>query len=104
MMQEFYLIVGMMVVTFIIRYGALGLGGRLTLSPTLIDLLRYIPPAVLTAIVVPEILMPNNELLTGISPRFISAIVAIAMSYYTKNLLWTISIGMLAFLGLEAIF
>jgi branched-subunit amino acid transport protein len=104
MIQEFYLIVGMTAVTFAIRYVVLGVGGRLPLSPTMTDLLRYIPPSVLTAIVVPEVLMPNNELLTTINPRLVSAIVAIFVSYYTKNLLWTILIGMVAFFVLNMSF
>ena len=100
-MNEFYLIVGMMIVTFAVRYIVLGFGGRLHLSETFTHLLRYIPPAVLTAIVVPAVLMPT-EPLTG-NPRLIGAIVAILVSYRTQNLLLTIAIGMLTFLVFETI-
>lgn len=103
-MNEVYLIVGMMGVTFAIRYAVLGLGGRLHLSQKFTHLLRYIPPAVLTALVVPAVLMPtNNEPLTGSNARFISAIAAILVSYRTKNILLTIAIGMLTFFILKAI-
>jgi branched-subunit amino acid transport protein len=103
-MNEFYLILGMMSVTFTIRYALLGLGGRLQFSPSITHLLRYIPPAVLTAIVAPAVLMPtNDEPLIGINPRLMGAIIAILVSYRTKNLLLTIGLGMLTFLILKTI-
>ncbi|MGG6270688.1 AzlD domain-containing protein [Leptolyngbya sp. AN03gr2] len=96
-MNEVYLIVGMMGVTFAIRYAVLGIGGRLHLSQTFTHLLKYIPPAVLTAIVVPEVLLSNDQPFTGINPRLVGAIVAILASYRTQNLLLTIALGMLTF-------
>jgi branched-subunit amino acid transport protein len=103
-MNEFYLIVGMMGVTFSIRYAVLGLGGRLHLSQKLTNLLGYVPPAVLTAIIVPAVLMPTDEQsLTLINARSISAIVAIMVSYSTKNLLLTIGLGMTTFLILKTV-
>lgn len=103
-MNEVDLIVGMMAVTFAIRYAVLGLGGRLHPSEKFTHLLQYIPPAVLTAIVVPAVLMPTtNESLTGIAVRFLSAIAAVFVSYRTKNLLLTIALGMLTFFILKAI-
>ncbi len=98
-MNEFYLIAGMAAITFAIRYGLLALGGRIRLSSKLTQLLRYIPPAVLTAIVVPAVLMPTgNELqITPTNARLVGAIVAVLVSYKTKNLLLTIGLGMLSF-------
>lgn len=102
-MNEFYLILGMMGITFTIRYAVLGVSGRSHFSQPFTDLLKYIPPAVLSAIVIPEVLLSNREPPTGINPRLISAIVAVLVSYRTKNLLLTISIGMMSFLALKAI-
>jgi branched-subunit amino acid transport protein len=99
-MNEFYLIAGMAGITFTIRYLLLGISGRFHLSPQITDLLRYIPPAVLTAIVVPAVLMPTGDalLLTLNNARLVGAIVAALVSYRTKNLLLTIALGMTTFL------
>lgn len=99
-MNEFYLIAGMAAITFTIRYSLLYLGGRFQLSPKMTDLLRYVPPAVLTAIVVPAVLMPSGDslMLTPTNARLMGAIVAVVVSYKTKNLLLTIGLGMVTFL------
>jgi branched-subunit amino acid transport protein len=52
-MSEFLLISGMAIVTFAIRYPVLALSGRFKLSEQFLQVLGYVPPAVLTAIVVP---------------------------------------------------
>lgn len=98
-MNEFYLIAGMAAITFAIRYGLLGISGRIRLSEKLTQLLRYIPPAVLTAIVVPAVLMPTGDtlLIAPTNARLVGAIVAVLVSYKTKNLLLTIGLGMLSF-------
>ncbi|WP_088891055.1 AzlD domain-containing protein [Leptolyngbya ohadii] len=98
-MNEFLLIAGMAGITFSIRYLLLGVGGRIRLSEKVIHLLRYVPPAVLTAIVVPAVLMPTGDelMLAPNNARLIGAIVAVVVSYRTQNLLLTIGLGMAAF-------
>lgn len=98
-MNEVVLIGGMALITFSIRYGVIGMSGRIQLSPQLMQMLRYVPPAVLTAIVAPAILMPTgDELMLGhTNARLIGAVAAILVGYWTKNLLLTILLGMLAF-------
>lgn len=103
-MNEFYLIAGMAVVTFTIRYPMLALSGRITLSPRFSQLLRYVPPTVLTAIVVPAVLMPEQALwIDPTNARMIGAIAAILISVWRKNLLLTIVGGMAVFLVWQAI-
>lgn len=104
-MNELMLIGGMALITFTIRYALLGLSECIHLSPRLIELLRYVPPSVLTAITTPAVLMPTGELIvTSTNARLVGAIVAILVGYRTKNLLWTIALGMLAFLGWQWFF
>ena len=97
--QEFYLIGAMAIITFLIRYPLLAFSSRIKLPPRIIEALEYLPPAILTAIVVPEILMPTNAkiALSFTNARLIGAIAAILISWRTKNLLFTIIGGMLAF-------
>jgi branched-subunit amino acid transport protein len=105
LMNEFLLIVGMTLVTFSIRYPVLAMSERITLSPRFLQLLSYVPPAVLTAIVVPMVLMPEGEsiALTYTNARLIGAIAAILVGYWRKNLLLTIGVGMVVFLGWQGL-
>jgi branched-subunit amino acid transport protein len=97
-MDELFLISGMALVTLAIRYLVLALSGRLKLAPWFLQLLRYVPPVVLTAIVAPAVLMPDNQLeLSYTNPRLIGAVAAILVAVWRQNLLLTIVIGMLVF-------
>ena len=98
--QEFYLIGAMAIVTFLIRYPLLAFSSRVTLPHWLAEALEYLPPAILTAIVVTEVLIPTGDeiLLNYTNARLIGAIAAILIGWRTKNLLATIIGGMLAFL------
>ena len=58
---EVLLILGMMVVTFSIRYVLLAFSGRFSLPESLEKALKYVPPAVLTAIIVPSVLIPEGS-------------------------------------------
>jgi branched-subunit amino acid transport protein len=102
--NEFVLITGMAIVTFLIRYPVLALSGKFKLSESFLQILRYVPPAVLTAIVVPAVLMPEDQLLLSYAnARLVGAIAAVAIGLWQKNLLLTIVVGMAVFLGWQAI-
>lgn len=98
-LQETFLIAGMALVTFSIRYVMIALSGRMTLSPRALQALRFVPPVVLTAIVVPAVLIPSGEILelSYTNARLIGAIAAFGIGWYTRNLLLTIVVGMVAF-------
>ena len=98
-MSELYLIAGMTVVTFGIRYSMFALAERVDFPPGLENALRYVPPAVLTAIIVPAILIPNGGSidLHYTNPYLVGALVAFAAGWFKQNLLLTITSGMIAF-------
>jgi branched-subunit amino acid transport protein len=100
-MQLFYLIAGMALVTFLIRYTMFALGERAKFPDLLVRALRYVPPTVLTAITVPAVLMPGGDKLelSYTNAYLIGAIVACAVGWFSQNLLLTIVVGMLTFLG-----
>jgi branched-subunit amino acid transport protein len=101
--SELTLIGGMVLVTFLTRYLVLAMSGHLRLSDKLLQALNYVPPAVLTAIVVPAVLIEENELWLGFgNPRIIGAIAALGIGLWRKNLLLTIVVGMGAFLLWQA--
>jgi branched-subunit amino acid transport protein len=102
-LDEFLLVAGMMVATVAIRAVPIALSGRMALSDRVVQLLRYVPPVVLTAIVVPAVLMPDGALwVSGANPRLIGAIAAIAIGLWRQNLLLTIILSMVVFLGWQA--
>jgi branched-subunit amino acid transport protein len=59
--RELILIAGMTAVTFLVRYAFFALGERVAFPPLVQRALRYVPVAVLTAIVVPMVLLPDGS-------------------------------------------
>ncbi len=98
-MQEVILIGGMMLVTFSIRYSMFVVAGRMTFPARLEKSLRYVPPAVLTAIIVPAVLIPSGDemVISYTNPYLVAALFAFAVGWVSKNLLLTIVLGMIAF-------
>lgn len=58
--DEALIIAGMALVTFLIRYSFFAVGERLVFPPLVKRALRFVPVAVLSAIVVPAVLMPDG--------------------------------------------
>lgn len=104
-MNEIYLITGMALVTFVIRYSMFALAGRIEFPTRLVNALRYVPPAVLTAIIVPVVLIPTGDTVhfSYTNPYLVGALIALGVGWLSKNLLLTIIIGMLAFWGWQYI-
>ncbi|MDB9528851.1 AzlD domain-containing protein [Oscillatoria sp. CS-180] len=101
---EIVLISGMTLVTFSTRYLVLAMSGKFQLSQRLLQALNYVPPAVLTAIIVPAVLVEGDTLSLGLTnPRLVGAIAALVVGFWRKNLLLTIVVGMGAFLLWQAI-
>ena len=97
---EMWMVAGMFLVTFGVRYGVLALVSKVTLPPAVLEALKFIPPAVLTAIIAPAVLQPQGQLDMRLSNAYLVAAVAAALiSWRTKNLLLTIVLGMAIFLG-----
>ncbi len=59
--------------------------------------LRFVPVAVLSAIILPELTSPNGTLfLSWRNPQLLAGAVAILVAWWTKNVLLTILVGMAA--------
>ncbi len=86
-------LIGLM--TFGIRLSFIALAGRWQLPPQVEDALRYVPVAVLTAIVVPDLVYRNGTLdLSPDNARLIAGIIAIGIAWRTRNILLTLLCGM----------
>ena len=61
--------------------------------------LRFVPVAVLSAIILPELTSPNGSMfLSWRNPQLLAGVVAILVAWKTKNVLLTIAVGMGALL------
>lgn len=98
--SEWLLVLGMTAVTFGVRYPVLALVSRLSLPPTLLGAMRYIPPAVLAAIIAPALLMPDGQSvqISYTNSALVAGIISILIAWRTRNLLLTIGGGMAAYL------
>jgi len=101
-MNEFWLILGMFVITFGIRFVMFAFAGKITFPVWLQQSLKFVPPAVLTAIIVPSVVMPLGEIDVSFNNAYlIAAIISVMINLITKSLLKTIFFGMLVFLLLK---
>lgn len=97
---EIVMLLGMALVTFGVRYPVLALVSRIHLPDPIMSALKFVPPAVLSAIILPEVVMPDGSLALSIdNANLVASIVAILIAWRTKNLLLTIVLGMLAMWG-----
>ncbi|MEW5868893.1 MAG: AzlD domain-containing protein [Chloroflexota bacterium] len=82
--------------TYLIRLSFIWLFGRQAVPEWLRRVLRFVPPAVLTAIVFPEVLMPTGQLdLTLSNARLAAGLLAALVAWRTRNAMLTIVVGML---------
>ena len=84
-------------ITFGMRFSLIYLFGKFEIPETLRKALHYVPPAVLSAIIFPELLIRNGALdLSLDNTRLLAGIVAIATAWFSRNTLLTILVGMAA--------
>jgi branched-subunit amino acid transport protein len=83
--------------TFLTRLSFIYLLGRWQPPAWLGRALRFVPPAVLTAIIFPEVLMHDGSLYLALGNlRLWAALVAVLVAWRTRSVLLTIGAGMAA--------
>lgn len=108
-MNEWAMIFGMALVTFGVRYPVLAIFSRVDLPEPIIRALRFVPVAVLTAIIVPALLFTNPKFpdqpdLSLGNAYLVAGLVSVGIAWYSKKLLPTILLGMALFLAWRAVF
>ncbi len=89
------LIAGMALMTFGLRLSVIGLLGRVRLPQIVLRALRFVPPAVLSAIILPEVLRPGGTFDLSLSnARLPAGLLAALVAWRTRNVLLTIGAGM----------
>jgi branched-subunit amino acid transport protein len=96
------MMIGIGVVTFLIRFVPIALLSRLRLSEWLKRALRFVPPAVMMAIIVPSLFFASSALTINPDlPRLMAAAFATLIAWKTRSTLLTVVLGMCALWGLQ---
>jgi len=87
--------------TFATRLSFIALLGRFEAPEIITRALRFVPPAVLSAIIFPELLLRDGAWVTPwANPRLLAGIIAGLVAWRTRNVLLTIAVGLAAFWAL----
>jgi branched-subunit amino acid transport protein len=90
------------VITFGMRFSLIYLFGKFQVPETMRKALHYVPPAVLSAIIFPELFLHDGILNVSLeNTRLLAGSIAIVVAWFSKNTLITIVTGMLALLLLQ---
>ena len=92
-------------ITFGIRFSFIYLFGKFHIPETMRKALHHVPPAVLSAIVFPELFLPNGTLDVSLENyRLLAGLVAVLVAWFSRNILVTILAGMAALFLLQFVF
>ena len=95
-MNEWLLIFCMAVITFGIRFALLATSGRWTLPPNVERSLKYVPIAVLSAIIIQTMMVQAPDGSLSVNKAFLwSAIVAFIVARISNSLMITVMTGLL---------
>jgi branched chain amino acid efflux pump len=92
-------------ITFGIRFSLIYLFGRLHIPETMRKALQYVPPAVLSAIIFPELFLKDGNLNLALDNyRLLAGLFAVVVAWFGKNTLVTIIAGMITLFLLKFLF
>jgi branched-subunit amino acid transport protein len=89
-------------ITFGMRFSLIYLFGRFEVPETIRKALHYVPPAVLSAIIFPELFLHDGALNLSLDNyRLLAGLFAVLVAWFSKNTLLTIIAGILALFLLQ---
>lgn len=90
--------------TYALRLSFIYLFGKVEMPDWLRRALRFVPASVLAALVFPALIYPNGALDLSLgNVRLLAGIGGALVAWKTKNVLWTIAVGMVLFWALQAL-
>lgn len=93
--EMFFIIAGMALVTFATRFAAVALLGQKKMPAGLERWLRHIPTGILTALIVPTLLLPEGYVNLSFDNHYLMAgLVAAAAAWKSRNMVATLILGM----------
>ena len=97
-------ILGAGVVTFGLRLSFVVLLGRVEMPAYLVKALRFVPAAVLTAVVIPLLFYSNGSLDVSLgNDRLLAGMVAALVAWRTRSVVFTLGAGMAALWTLQVV-
>jgi len=91
-------------ITFGMRFSLIYLFGRFQIPEAMRRALHYVPPAVLSAIIFPQLFLQNEKLnMTLDNHRLLAGLVAVLVAWFSRNTLLTIIAGMIALFILQIV-
>jgi branched-subunit amino acid transport protein len=88
--------------TYLTRLSFIALLGKWSPPEWVSRALRFVPPAVLTAIIFPELLIREDHFLPA-NPRLLAGVIAAWVAWRTKNVILTIAVGMAVLILIQAL-
>lgn len=99
----FLAILGMGAITYAIRVSLFLLPERVALPPWMLRGLRYVPASVLSAIILPELMLTQGAINISLgNERLIAGIAAALVAWRTRNVLLTVIVGLVLLWLLQA--
>lgn len=96
----FWTIVGMCLVTYIPRAAPMLVLAQRSMPEPVIRWLSFVPTAVLSAMLLPSIIMPGNTLSLGADNIFIwAAVPSLVLAVLTRSFFGTVALGMVIVAG-----
>ena len=92
-------------ITFAMRFSLIYLFGRFEVPETMRKALHFVPPAVLSAIIFPELFLHDGSFNVSLeNTRLLAGLIAIVVAWFSRNTLITIIVGMAALFLLQILF
>ncbi len=82
--------------TFLVRFSFIWFLGREKVHPTLQRLLQFVPPAVLSALIMPSFVISPQGDFSFVNDRLWAGLIAALFAWKTKNVVLTIIVGLVA--------
>lgn len=99
-----WVFIGAGLATFLIRLSFIAVEGRVRLPAWFRTALQFVPAAMLSALIAPDLLMRGGELyMSPLNARLVAGLVAIVIAARTRSIGWTIVGGMAALLAMETL-
>ena len=90
--------------TFALRFSFVYLFGKVDMPDWLRRALRFVPASILAALVFPALTYSNGALDLSLgNVRLLAGLGGALVAWRTKNVLWTIAVGMILFWVLQAL-
>ncbi|MGO4304836.1 MULTISPECIES: AzlD domain-containing protein [unclassified Cupriavidus] len=101
-MTLLWVFLGAGMATFLIRLSFIAIEGRVRLPAWFRVALQFVPAAMLSALIAPDLLMRDGTLyLSPHNTRLLAGLVAIVIAARTRSVGWTIAGGMATLIALE---